>query len=59
MKVAIYSRGGQTVQPSDLLNLNDALGKAHITPVFFKELHVQFQEAVAELSHYETFTNAS
>jgi NAD+ kinase len=59
MKVAIYSRGGQTVQPSDLLNLNDALGKAHITPVFFKELHDQFQEALAELSHFETFTNST
>ena len=58
MKVAIYSRGGQSVQPSDLLNLNEALVKAHITPVFFKELYDQFSPSFVSITHFETFTNA-
>jgi NAD+ kinase len=58
MKVAIYSRGGQTVQSSDLLNLNEALGRAHITPVFFKKLYDQFVDSFSLTDHFDTFTNA-
>ncbi|MEN9949750.1 MAG: hypothetical protein RLY85_502 [Bacteroidota bacterium] len=38
MKVAIYSRGGQTLEPQDVTILCDALLAAGITPVVFGEL---------------------
>ena len=59
MKVAIYSSGGQSVQPSDLLNLNEALHKSHITPVFFQELYDQFEPSFLPGDHFETFTNSA
>ena len=59
MKVAIYSRGGQSVQPSDLHNLNEALHKSHITPVFFQELYDQFEPTFLPGDHFETFTNSA
>lgn len=59
MKVAIYSRGGQSVQPSDLHNLNEALNKSHITPVFFQELYDQFEPSFLPGDHFETFTNSA
>jgi NAD+ kinase len=59
MKVAIYSRGGQSVQPSDLLNLNEALNKLHIAPVFFQELYDQFAPSFLPGDHFDTFTNSA
>ena len=58
MKVAIYCRGGQSVQPIDFLNLHEALNKSHITPVFFKELYDQFEPAFLPADHFDTFTNS-
>lgn len=48
MKVAIYSRGGQTLQAHELINLTEALLNAGITPVIFSALVEQFQGELAE-----------
>lgn len=42
MKVAIYSRGGHSLQSQDLINLIHHLHQAEITPVVFNELSDQF-----------------
>lgn len=44
MKVAIYSRGGQTLQAQDLCSLLDLLEKAGIKPVVYKALKDQYTE---------------
>ncbi|MEY3432544.1 MAG: hypothetical protein RL131_480 [Bacteroidota bacterium] len=43
MKVAVYSRGGHTLQSQDLINLIHHLNQAEITPVVFFELYDQFK----------------
>lgn len=58
MKVAIYSRGGQSIQQSDLLNLNEALVNASINPVYFKELYDQFETYLISTSQIDTFSTA-
>jgi NAD+ kinase len=58
MKVAIYSRGGQSIQHSDLLNLNESLVNASISPVYFKELYDQFETYLVSASQLDTFTSA-
>ena len=58
MKVAIYSRGGQSIQHSDLLNLNEALVNANINPVYFKDLYDQFETYLVSASQLDTFTSA-
>lgn len=58
MKVAIYSRGGQSIQHSDLLNLNEALLNANINPVYYKDLYDQFETYLVTASQLDTFTNA-
>jgi NAD+ kinase len=44
MKVAIYSRGGQTLQAQDLCSLLDLLEKAGIKAVVYKSLKDQYAE---------------
>ncbi len=44
MKVAIYSRGGQTLQAQDLCSLLDLLEKAGIKAVVYKALKDQYAE---------------
>ena len=44
MKVAIYSRGGQTLEPHDVDSLCNALIASGITPVVFSELAGHFAE---------------
>ena len=44
MKVAIYSRGGQTLQAQDLCSLLDLLEKAGIKAVVYKALKDQYTE---------------
>ncbi len=44
MKVAIYSRGGQTLQAQDLCSLLDLLEKAGIKAVVYKALKDQYDE---------------
>lgn len=58
MKVAIYSRGGQSIQSGDLLNLKEALDKENITPIFYKDLNDQLVEAFASQVHFDTFGHA-
>jgi NAD+ kinase len=58
MKVAIYSRGGQSIQQSDLLNLNEALINASINPVYFNELYDQFETYLVSTSQFDTFSTA-
>jgi NAD+ kinase len=50
MKVAIYSRGGQTLQAQDLCSLLDLLEKAGIKAVVYKSLKDQYAE-LASLEH--------
>lgn len=58
MKVAIYSRGIQSLQPADVISLNDALLKAEITPVFFRDLYEQYQSELPDLTPANTFSSA-
>ena len=51
MKVAIYSRGGETVQAQDLINLTEALLNAGISPVMYSALRHQFQTELS--AHYD------
>ena len=44
MKVAIYSRGGQTLQAQDLCSLLDLLEKAGIKAIVYKSLKDQYAE---------------
>lgn len=53
MKVALYSRGGQTLQAHELINLTEALLNAGITPVIFSALVQQFQGELAEHADQE------
>jgi NAD+ kinase len=41
MKVAIYSRGGESVRPGDVLNLLEALRNVRITPVIHEDIYHQ------------------
>jgi NAD+ kinase len=51
MKVAIYSRGGQTIQQQDLLLVLEALRKADILPVVYTEIFEQFKDTIASSGH--------
>ena len=51
MKVAIYSRGGQTIQQQDLMQVFEALKKASIEPVVFQEVFDQFRDGFAVAGH--------
>ena len=44
MKVAVYSRGGLTLQPEDLVSFCSSLAEAGIESVVFHELMEQFRE---------------
>jgi NAD+ kinase len=51
MKVAIYSRGGQTIQQQDLLLVLEALKKAGIEAVVYKEILEQFRDGIVAANH--------
>jgi len=63
MKVAIYSRGGETVQAQDLINLTEALLNAGISPVIYSALKYQFQHELSERQEQaatlQSFANAN
>jgi NAD+ kinase len=63
MKVAIYSRGGETVQAQDLINLTEALLNVGISPVIYSALKYQFQNELlaryAQTSALQSFADAS
>lgn len=48
MKVAIYSRGGQTLEPQDVYSLCNALEASGIKPVVFSELAGHFTAYMGE-----------
>ena len=56
MKVAIYSRGGQTLQVQDLRSILDLLDKAGIQAIVYKSLKDQYAELAA---HEHVFIGAS
>jgi NAD+ kinase len=57
MKVAIYSRGGESVRPEDVLNLLEALRNVRITPVIHEDIfhqvshHLEGSDDVAVFRH--------
>lgn len=51
MKVAIYSRGGQTIQLQDLLQVFEALKNVAIEPVVYQEVLDQFRDGFAAAGH--------
>jgi len=46
MKVAIYSRGGESVRPGDVHNLLDALRNVRITPVLHEDIFHQVSHLI-------------
>ena len=58
MKVAIYSRGGENVQPADLQNLTDKLASAKISTVIHEDIFNQVSHALNEVSLVTTFRDS-
>ena len=59
MKVAIYSRGGENVQPSDLQNLTDKLASVKISTVIHEDIFNQVSHALKEVSSVSTFKDST
>jgi NAD+ kinase len=55
MKVAIYSRGGESVQATDLQNLTDELVQARIIPVIHEDLYMQVSHEWAQATDFAVF----
>lgn len=55
MKVAIYSRGGESVLASDLQNLTDELAKARISPVIHEDIFMQVSHELPQPSDFSLF----
>lgn len=55
MKVAIYSRGGESVQATDLQNLTDELVQARIIPVIHEDLYMQVSHEWAQATDFSVF----
>jgi NAD+ kinase len=55
MKVAIYSRGGESVLASDLQNLTDELAKARISPVIHEDIFMQVSHQLPQPSDFSLF----
>ncbi len=55
MKIAIYSRGGETLQATDLQALVAELDKENITAVIHNEFVQQVNDALQQDGHYDTF----
>jgi NAD+ kinase len=58
MKVAIYSRGGENVQPADLQSLTDKLSSAKISTVIHEDIFNQVSHALNEASLVTTFKDS-
>ena len=58
MKVAIYSRGGENVQPTDLQSLTDKLASAKISTVIHEDIFNQVSHALNEASLVTTFKDS-
>ena len=55
MKVAIYSRGGENVQSTDLQNLTDELAKSRISSVVHEDIFDQVSHALTDATSFSTF----
>jgi NAD+ kinase len=58
MKVAIYSRGGENVQPTDLQNLTDKLATVKISTVIHEDIFNQVSHALHDVSSFNTFKDS-
>jgi NAD+ kinase len=58
MKVAIYSRGGENVQPADLQNLTDKLATVKISTVIHEDIFNQVSHALHDVSSFNTFKDS-
>jgi NAD+ kinase len=58
MKVAIYSRGGENVQPADLQNLTDKFATVKISTVIHEDIFNQVSHALQDASSYNTFKDS-
>jgi NAD+ kinase len=58
MKVAIYSRGGENVQPADLQNLTDKFASVKISTVIHEDIFNQVSHALHDASSFNTFKDS-
>jgi len=58
MKVAIYSRGGESVQPDDIAVLLSELRAHRIEPVLHEDIHRQVSECHADLAGDSVFRDS-
>jgi len=58
MKVAIYSRGGENVQPADLQNLTDKFATVKISTVIHEDIFNQVSHALQDASSFNTFKDS-
>jgi NAD+ kinase len=58
MKVAIYSRGGESVPPADVMNLLEELRQAGITPVLHADIYHQVRHAMADSDTFTSFSHS-
>lgn len=58
MKVAIYSRGGENVQPADLQNLTDKFATVKISTVIHEDIFNQVSHALHDASSFNTFKDS-
>jgi NAD+ kinase len=59
MKVAIYSRGGESVRPGDVRNLLEALRNVRITPVIHEDIFHQVSHLIEESGDIAVFRHSA
>ena len=59
MKIAIYSRGGESLQQADLFLLLQELAKQKITCAIHGEFFEQIKELLTDADNYTTFSDSS
>jgi len=59
MKVAIYSRGGESVRPGDVHNLLEALRNVRITPVIHEDIFHQVSHHIEESADIPVFRHSA
>ena len=58
MKVAIYSRGGESVPPADVMNLLEELWQAGISPVLHADIYHQVRHAMQDPERVPFFSHS-
>jgi NAD+ kinase len=59
MKIAIYSRGGETLQQADLFMLLEELSKQKIACVIHNDFFEQIKDSLVDAGKYSVFTDSS